>query len=292
MFGFIGRWFRRLVRSFRRSFRIFIRRINRLFGPRWPEGWEDDEIEAKWLLSEPELFGLIDDFPDGLQRYGSRLNVRFDGVARRYVDIYYDTPALDLSKNLHSLRVRVRHSSSPLAANNSFDTLDGPTTSWVADWHRFQYKRQPARREAVWFREEIQTEPRIAGAPVPGFVPPNHPTDEAIVAMQADHPEVDLATFVPILENVAYRYRVEMSLASSSPPLQEMSMDQAKARSLPDGSWERFNEFELEALRFAGGGPTPQTETNVKRLFSLTDYFEVDYSLTRSTKSGLEVPET
>jgi hypothetical protein len=265
-----------------RWIKIFARRWRRARrGQVWPPGWLTDEIEAKWLLDESTLFEIIDDLR-GSSLYGYQLSIRFGGVARMYHDIYYDTPDGRLFKARHSLRARTRSTSSPLAPSNDFSTLE--SANWAADWHRFQFKRFPWRVEAVWFRKELQSAGNFDGAPGSDFLPQNFPTDVAVTAVVADHPDIDLSTLQPVLENVAYRYRVQLSKPGSR-PLQEISLDQVKSRTLPGGLWDRFNEFEVEALPGAEGGTLPQSSRNVWRLFGLTDEFEVDYPLTRSTRS-------
>ena len=50
------------------------------------------EIEAKWTLEAEALDDLLAFYADGSSHHGYVVDVRWGGIARRFVDVYYDTP--------------------------------------------------------------------------------------------------------------------------------------------------------------------------------------------------------
>jgi len=119
----------------------------------WPEKWTDLEIEAKWHADIATYHKLIADLKDGAEAYGYTLEVRWGGVPRKFVDIYYDTPDGDLAKVSHVLRYRTQYESKPQADSYKLADL-AMVRSWRAEWSRLQYKGTPIRVDEVWFRKE------------------------------------------------------------------------------------------------------------------------------------------
>jgi hypothetical protein len=220
----------------------------------WPKGWEEMEIEAKWELTAGQYDQVVAYFPDNAERYGLRANVRTSGVPRRFVDHYYDDDIKggSLAKARHVFRHRTRSSPEGMSAKSSLSDLIGAT--WKKDWQKVQYKSDPCRIDATWFRKESGEcnltdaggEDLCEGAPYTAadLLAGKHPEHSAVRAMAADHPKVALGSLEPFLTVVDYRYRVELRDASKV-AIYELSMD----RIVEDNSPDKVSyELEIEHL--------------------------------------------
>ena len=257
-----------------------------------PQGWQGMEIESKWELTEDRFNTMIAEFPDGATRFGFEVNVRWSGVARRFVDIYYDTEQDELGKALHSIRHRTRSVSDPRAENNELKTLHAAT--WRKQWERIQYKSTPCRIEAAWLRTEsgdcklwdedgedlCESTPIKAVQVLSGSVP-----HDATDALKNDHPPLSLSKLVPFLEVVDYRYRVELRNAERQ-PIFEISLDRVLTKEMETGATVTSFEAELEIV----GDITKDT---VKKLLDLSGEFEEGFDLanhrSQKSKGGVEV---
>lgn len=279
----------------------------------WPDGWESMEIEAKWETNDPSVPICNDDgtpnpnatynkivqaFPNGgtyaTPEHTYNLNVRWDGISRKFVDLYYDNAGNELSNNLHVLRHRTRYTSRPLAGNNCPETLE--QASWRKDWERVEYKSTPYLFIPVWFREEAGSEcnvwdrqdeelcpPDWIGS-IPDILAGNVPSHGAIVRLLEDHPSFDFTTNEPFLEVTQYRYRVEFY--ESGVLIYEMSLDQVIERSLPNGDATFSVEVEIEIVK------ENKDIDDITELFILAAQIQDEFDLIPSTRSkgGVEVP--
>jgi len=73
-----------------------------------PVDWDQMEIEAKWEGSKKKFDKMVKALAHNSERYGYTLQVRWNGIARKFVDIYYDTKKGDLAKENHILRYRMQ----------------------------------------------------------------------------------------------------------------------------------------------------------------------------------------
>ncbi len=220
----------------------------------WPKGWEGMEIEAKWELTAAQYDQVVAYFPDNAERYGLRANVRTSGVPRRFVDYYYDDDVKGgtLAKARHVFRHRTRSSPVGMSAKSSLADLIGAT--WKRDWQKVQYKSDPCRIDATWFRTEsgecnladADKQGLCEGAPYTAadLLAGKHPEHSAVKAMAADHPTVALGNLEPFLTVVDYRYRVQLRDAEKV-SIYELSMD----RIVEDHSPDKVSyELEIEHL--------------------------------------------
>ena len=260
-----------------------------------PAGFADMEIEAKWGITLSTMTSMIAGFPDngvytvpGGQTY--TLNVRWDSRSRKYFDEYYDDATDTLASDKHSYRVRSRSVSSPLAANNNWDTL--AAANWNFQWTKVQYKSTPIRLDAVWFRKETGNCKIAGGNPSSTCAVTDLPTilggsvlHPANTAVTDDHPGFNFA-MTKKTEVEDYRYRIELYAPGQSDPSFEVSLDQLETRSHSDGftASPRTYEAELEILN------TPVTASDVQELFRIVKKMEGDYNLSAKKKSKGGIP--
>ncbi len=251
----------------------------------FPPGWEVMEIEAKWDASESVFNTIIDAFPDGSQKYGYDLNVRWSARPKRYTDLYYDNSKQDLFGALHAIRHRKRAStSSSISITDSFSTL-GNTKFGIPNWQKVQYKSTPVRLAAVWFRTEkgaqkltsTQVTNTLAGSA------PHPANDNPVALLSSDHPGFDLNTLDVVLKVVQFRYRVEFKDPVTGIPAFELSMDKI-VTTVPGQPSKSTYGVELEVLQ--------NVESNVEKLLSLALTMEAEFGLTRAVtrKGGIQVP--
>ena len=265
-----------------------------------PDGWEKMEIEAKWSVPEGKYAELKEAFPDGGERYGYKLEVRWGGIPRKYVDSYYDSAGKTLSAALHSLRWRTRYTSDLETDDGTLRTLE--SAGWRRDWERVQYKSTPVRMGAVWFREEagdcrtwdrrdrdLCSLPR--GATSEDVVHGAAPDHEAIDRLREDHPDLDLPALRPVLEVVDYRYRVILhetdEEGDAGREVFELSLDRVATTDLATRDVKRSVEAELEVVA------DPKTEADVRALLDVAARIQEEFGLAPSTtsKGGNEVSD-
>lgn len=263
------------------------------YGLPLPLGWEEMEVESKWEINPQQYESLVSAHPNGETRYGYTMEVRWDGIARKFVDRYYDSQSSELSQAIHSLRHRIRSTSRPLAPSNKLEDLE--SASWREDWQRVQYKGTACRLEATWFRPEkgdcrIQDrreEKLCTGAPtdVETVLSGGLPSHNGILSLQSDHPSLPLASLQPVLDVVDYRYRVRF--VSDDIDYFEMSLDRLTSKELIEGESTDSLEAELEMLV-----PNP-TEKDIKELLELSNRIQKEFALVPSSKSkaGVSVSE-
>lgn len=259
-----------------------------------PRGWEAMEIEAKWKITLTQYDELVAAFREGGEWQGFDLNVRWSGISRKFVDVYYDTPALDLASALHSIRHRIRFRSNPRAPSNALGALQA--ANWDEDWQRLQYKSTPCRIDSVWFRAESGAckladanpdDARLCAAGLalnPATLLAGHrPSHDAVDAMVSDHPGLVLPSLAPRLHVLDYRYRVELRVLEEA--VFELSLDRARSTDLYQGGVSDSFEAELEIISDV------RTSEQVVKLLALAATLQQKFLLTPSTRSkgGVEV---
>ena len=258
-----------------------------------PKRWKNMEIEAKWVIDKATYNKLVRNFADGKEGYGYKFSVRWGGISRKYLDVYYDTHEGKMGRALHSLRHRSRYRSNPVAKNNTLDELNA--ASWIEDWQRIQYKSTPCRIGATWFREEkgrCRIRDRrsrrlcVSGKQVDvnEIISNKKTTHKAVVALLNDHPGFNIKSLYPSIYVFDYRYRIEF--LRNGEPIFEMSLDRVLSTDLRSGLSKIFYEAELEVL-------DQETLDDVKNLLAVSREIEKDFGLKPSTlsKGGVSVKQ-
>lgn len=246
-----------------------------------PVNWQDMEVEAKWLSNSTLYNTILSDFVDGSNYQGYKVNVRWGGISRKFVDNYYDDVNSTLTNNLKALRHRIRYKSN--SPTNNLSDLQKAT--WTQDWQKVQYKSTPFRYGAVWFREEVGDCEISAGlcscnilSQIMADVCPNrHP---AMTMLFSEHPGYNISTNIPRSTVVDYRYRIE--LTKNGEAIYELSLDRIVNGAIVD------YEVELELIR------TTKTQADVDELFRLTGIIENTYTAlipSIKSKGDITVPE-
>lgn len=257
-----------------------------------PTNWSEMEIEAKWEMTAEQYDELASTFADGSDWSGFQMNVRWGGVSRKFIDVYYDSSSMTLSRDLHSLRHRTRFQSIPRATDNSPASLDA--ANWQEDWQRVQYKSTPCNIGATWFRVEagdcrttdsngdgLCLSDRPLG--VLSILGGAFPAHEGISLLSQDHPDFLLSDLRPILHVFDYRYRVLFE--NDNRAVYELSLDRVLSTDLIAGGTTHSFEAELEIVA------SDRTEQQVIELIQLAQQIQEDFNLTPSTRSkgGLTV---
>lgn len=256
-----------------------------------PENWSKMEIEAKWEINAEKYDELVRAFADDSEWSGFKMNVRWGGVSRKFIDIYYDTGSSSLSRNLHSLRHRTRYRSVPQAANNDEESLD--VANWQEDWQRVQYKSTPCNIGATWFRIEAgNCRTKDAGGDrlcvgsrpltVLSVLGGELPSHAGISLLARDHSDILLTELQPILHVFDYRYRVLFEKDGRA--VYEMSLDRVTSTDLIAGGTVRTFEAELEIVS------SDRTKKQVEDLIRIADQIQNDFELTPSTRSKAGLP--
>jgi len=263
-----------------------------------PDGWKGMEIEAKWKANTEVYQAMLAAFPEDSYDYGYRMNVRWKGISRQFEDVYYDDDNFTLTKAGHPLRHRTRYTSSPLAADNSVESLN--VAAWREDWQKIQYKSTPYLLGPVWLRHEandckisdrkneelcaetdINAEDVIYGA-VEG--------DVAIAKLKEDHPNFDLYSLHPVMNVHDYRYRVEFIKESENiieteqgpvteiveEEMFELSLDRVTSTILHSGEILSSHEAELEIIK------QDFDEETIVEFFALVAKLQIRFGLTPS----------
>ena len=263
-----------------------------------PVGWQRMEIESKWDITPEQYSQLVNAFRDGTTGYGYTFEVRWNGVPRRFVDTYYDSLSGELSADLHTLRHRARYRSNidvpsdeegrRIVSEHDLDRAD-----WGLEWESIQYKSDPCRIDATWFREEtgecrlrdLESDADGSRLCVPGrqidpadMLAGNYPAHDAISALRRDHPTLAMTSLRPALHVSDYRYRV--TIAQGGRRLFELSLDRLYTTNLITGS-RALPSFEAELEIIADN----QTAEDVRRLLALSQQLQRDFGLTPSTRS-------
>jgi len=248
-----------------------------------PTNWNFMEIEAKWQSDAATYNAIVSAFPDNGTWEGYSLNVRWSGIPRRYVDVYYDNGGTELTNGLHSLRHRTR-SRCNVGCSNNLSSLQNGT--WTKQWEKVQYKSNPSRYDAVWFREEqgdceLDTECSCSNE---NTIMAGACQHEATDRLKEDHPLYDFTTNAPISTVTQYRYRIELQL--NNVPVYEISLDR-----VDNGNGSITYENELEIVVPQG----TRTVAQLDELFRLASLLEgnANYNLTPSTisKGGTPVAQ-
>ncbi len=248
------------------------------------------EIEAKWETTKSTFHAMVDAFPDGGEKYGYELNVRWRGKPRRFYDEYYDTSAGELFEDLHMLRHRQRFESPDrISPKDSVEDLED--ARWKFNWQRVQYKSTPTRLVATWFRDE-RGDKRLSADEVDETFEcsgngPHPAEDDPIELLLADHPGLDCRELDIVLQVVQFRYRVKFR-NDRREPLYELSLDKI-VTTTPGGQTHVSYGVELEVLRDMG-----LRADRVAELFSLASKLESEFGLRQATESKgrLFVPNT
>lgn len=272
----------------------------------YPAGWEDMEVEAKWVSSRDineRILAEMSSSDDGdgdivgelLGDSGYRPVVRWGGTPRLYVDYYYDTADGAISKaSSHALRHRTRSSTS------SYSPLDEDGSEWEKDWEKIQYKSTPHPVGAVWFRTEVGEcytwikEEDDSDDEDSGLCP-NLPTSadaeeiitdpdishDALSYMLMEHPDVDRADLRPVLAVTDFRHRVVLKLDGEDKF--EISLDRFVSHDLLEapGTTGLQEEYEVE-LEIIADSPD---EEDLAELFRAVAILEERYGLEPSTTS-------
>lgn len=245
--------------------------------------WPNDlgvEIESKWMMDESTYQNIISSFIDGSTKYGYEVNVRWGGIPKKYVDVYYDNNSRILKNASHSIRHRQRYkASSYLPSNPTNAQLDA--ASWRLDWNRVQYKSTPSIISPVWFRDEVTTNVSNS-AQAQAIVYGNNSTSTSYIRLVKDHPQFSFTTMKPRAYVYDYRYRIE--LKKNGVDLYEISLDRVKVRYLVDSTsntWKTvyFTECELENLKI---NPTP---SDITTMYYLSQQFENEFNLIPSASA-------
>lgn len=253
------------------------------FDPISDSTWPDDlnvEIESKWMMDESTYQSIVSSFRDGSTKYGYDVNVRWGGIPKKYVDVYYDNNSRDLKKASHSIRHRQRYkASSSLPSNPNLSQLNA--ASWRLDWDRVQYKSTPEIISPVWFRDEVTTNVSNSSQ-AHAIVYGNNTSSSAYRRLKEDHPGYSFSSMKPRAYVYDYRYRVE--LKKNGIDLFEISLDRVKVRYLVDGTsntWKTvsFVECELENLK---SNPSP---SDITTMYYLSQKFENEFNLTPSVSA-------
>ncbi len=286
---------------------------------KWPEQWQDLEIEAKWNTKLKVYHQMIEDLKDGIQKYGYTLEVRWNGIPRRFIDVYFDNDKSLLTKIGHALRHRTQYSARPQPKSYNLADLE-LARRWRPNWSRMQYKSTPIRVGAVWFRKEsgdcltwvrnanraddttdfcysadfmpnayqlLGTEQMVVDSAdsndnsndaAPAVVVPDFGnTHPALLALKADHPDMDLTTLEPVLVVKDYRYRVVFKEGDVS--LYEMSLDRLITMNLMTDTMADDLEIELEVIKEG------YTKDDLLGLLKLAHDIKKDYKMKASQNS-------
>lgn len=245
------------------------------------------EIESKWRISPGTYNAIVSDLPDGdtytIDGVTYDLNVRWDGISRKYVDYYYDNDDEVLSSAGHSYRVRTRSTSSPLAASN--DVADLQAATWADDWQKVQYKSTAERIDAIWFRDEYGDCRVFGGSPACGMtlatILDGSASHAANAAVLAEHPSYDFSTFGVTSIVKDYRYRVEFLDPTSGDEVFELSLDRVFTKTADDGftSTKSSYEAEVEIVQDTVG------LAELEMLAAIVKQFENTYPLYAATVS-------
>lgn len=235
------------------------------------------EIESKWSATEDQYRGMLGEFKQGNQFMGHEINIRWDGMPKVFIDVYYDTPDGALAKKGQILRFRKRVTL-PLAKNlpkgylpknyqfkgkgKDIQKLVGSTARglWIPEWGRVQFKEAPELRGAVWFRNEVgdtiiwdnpKYDPKINdnSSEVAENIIKGRTKHEAIDQLLLHHDRAVLAQLQPVSQVTDIRYRVEF--LEGKRPAYEVSIDRLETAHLSGpkkGTYEVGFEGELEIL--------------------------------------------
>lgn len=251
-----------------------------------PTGWQEMEVEAKWETNRKEFEQAILELSDGSVAFGYELNVRWSGVPRKFLDLYYDAETSPVQNATHSLRHRTRFTSNPRAESRSVSDLIN--SDWDRDWERIQFKSTPIRQGAVWFRREVgdckiwdrQNQGICSGLnnqTASEILQNSSVSHPATTFMSKEHPTLDQSNLEPVLSITDFRYRVEFK--KNDKAVLEASMDHLFAENLQTGEIEFDYEIELELITDS------PTEEDMKELFRVANLLQNKYSLIPSTKS-------
>lgn len=228
-----------------------------------PSNWEEMEIESKWVTDRSNYNNLVNAFVHGQSKYGYKINVRWGGIPKKYVDIYYDNANRTVKEDRHAFRKRIRYTS-----NNAI---------WEEDWRKVQYKGTPFINDSVWFRVEKGDEKLNPGEAMAVIYGGNLSHDAAQLALSYRN-DFDFDTMEPVLEVIDYRYRVEF-LDSYNREIFELSLDRATLKNLLNNKTTILTEVELEIVK------VNYTRKDLERLFELSYTIQRDFELLPSTKS-------
>ena len=259
-----------------------------------PSNWASQEIEAKWSISMGTYNALLSAFTGSYSSPTNTyaLNVRWNGISRKYVDQYYDNAVVngDLAASGHSFRVRTRATSDPLAGDNSHSTLQA--ANWDFDWQKVQYKSTAVRIDALWLREEVGNCRVLGGSPAETCAVTDlnailggdigHPAN---VLLQSDHPSFSYVNFQEVTQVVDYRYRVEFLLGGVE--VFELSLDRVETKHASDGFTSTSYTYEAELEIIKPG----YTLADIEELMAIVRQMEDNFNLPHSkvSKGGIYV---
>lgn len=244
-----------------------------------PADWEAMEIESKWETDRETYRKIVDDFPEDGFKYGYKLNVRWKGIPKKFVDTYYDNANRTISAAKHAFRHRVRYASKPRAENDELETLEN--AAWEEDWQKVQYKGTASIIDAVWFRVERGND-KVNSEEAQAIISGENRTHDAVLLALDYTPDLDFSTMEPIMLVTDYRYRVEF-LDENEDPVFELSLDRAALENLKTGGSTLLTEVELEIIK------DEYTREDLEKLFELSYLLEKEYNITPSTKSKGEI---
>jgi len=261
----------------------------------WPADWEEAEIESKWVTDSETYQLLVDDFIEDSEKYGYKMNVRWDGIPKKYVDFYYDNQDKTLSNSGHVFRHRMRFSSKPEAKSADLETLRA--SRWREDWSKIQYKNSSTIVSPVWFRVEVgacrvtdRKDKDLCVDELGNTIDANQviygeaSTHPAVIAALETDTEFDFQSMEAILKVEDYRYRVEF-LDDTGEAVYELSLDRATITDLVTDTQKDLIEVELEVLI------EDKTREDVESLFALSYQLQQEYNLTPSTENKGAVTE-
>ncbi len=260
-----------------------------------PAEWADMEIESKWEGTKEQYDALAAALTNGAKKFGYDMEVRWDGIPRRFVDIYFDTEDQQLVNSGHALRYRTQYSTDAKRG----DDLVGlyAAKNYSANWTRLQYKSTPERVGEVWFRQE-KGDCRV-------WLPENDNADDkckikekdifkdnnfsalnlskeakkhdAITRLLSDHPKINLKGLKAFSAVEDFRYRVVFK--EKDVVVFEMSMDRLRTTKLANHEVSDSYEIEFEILKEGYG------TRELHMLFELSKKLRKEFNLSPSENS-------
>jgi hypothetical protein len=229
-----------------------------------PFCWQEMEIEAKWKISNRKFNEMRAAFSTQTGVFDKyKLDVRWDGHTKQFIDNFYDNSARDLGNALHTLRHRTR-----------YGTADGE------NWQEVQYKSTPCFIEATWFRLErgdcrvsdeqgndLCDTQNMSSREIISGKAPSHP---AMAAVILDHPGIDPGALTQFLQVSTHRYRAQF-LDGDDRPVFRITLDKVTRTA---GNMHKLSfEAEIEMI------DEHANEASVAELIRLSGKIEKKFSL-------------
>lgn len=296
----------------------------------WPENWRDLEIEAKWGADRATFLALHEKFSTIEEFGGYKLNVRWRGRPRVFIDTYYDVSQdgrFVLREHMHNLRHRRRYDHKDRrnwdwkpADEGLFDFFDSTRdTTWDEEWHRLQYKTQPSRIKAIWFRNEVgacKLYDNEGKGLCDGFEGDENSTEAYKKALTGEKPHPAMTVLAQdhaglainpdehaVIHVIDFRFRVEFIRVEEPENegddlkeivVYELSLDHLKNTNLITGVIQEDFEAELELVKPDKDEGRVLVNSDLSGLFDLVGAIEAEFkdlTMSTTTKGGVAVPD-